>query len=153
MADAHGSEYMAFESVEGAKNDPDAVAIFEGDDGGQIYAVVPVSQIACPETSLERLLADLDKFSWNDPDGRRIYYERSPAGSGVAGGMGERNRRASFGCIPKMTCCGRCVPATTGDGGKPESLYVENLCMLALSCAPIGKGTAIQDVVVYTSTF
>jgi hypothetical protein len=88
MADAHGSEYMAFESLEGAKNDPDAVAIFEGDDGGQIYAVVPVSQIACPETSLERLLADLDKFSWNDPDGRRIYYERWPAGSGVAGGMG-----------------------------------------------------------------
>ena len=62
-------------------NDPDAVAIFEGDDGGQIYAVVPVSQIACPETSLERLLADFDKFCWNDPDGRRIYYERWPAGS------------------------------------------------------------------------
>jgi hypothetical protein len=81
MADAHGSEYMAFERLEEAKNDPDAVAIFEGDDGGQIYAVVPVSQIACPETSLERLLADFDKFCWNDPDGRRIYYERWPAGS------------------------------------------------------------------------
>jgi len=48
----------------------------------------PYLRLLATETSLERLLADLDKFSWNDPDGRRIYYERWPAGSGVAGGMG-----------------------------------------------------------------
>jgi hypothetical protein len=88
MSDAHGSGYKAFETLEEARKDPDAVAVFEGDDGGQIYAVVPVSQIACSESVLDQLLADLDRFSWDDPDMRRIYYEHRSVGTGIAGGMG-----------------------------------------------------------------
>jgi hypothetical protein len=88
VADAYGSDYEAFESLEDAMKDSNAVAVFEGDYGGQIYAVVPIAEIACSEEALERLLVDLDGFSWDDPDGRRIYYERRPVGTGIAGGMG-----------------------------------------------------------------
>jgi hypothetical protein len=90
VADARGPEYKSYRSLEEARPDSDAVAILEGDDGGQIYAVIPVQEIQCSVDTLERLLSDLDEISWpgNDPNSKRIYLEHQPLGSGIAGGMG-----------------------------------------------------------------
>ena len=52
VSDAGGVEYHAFESLTAASQDPDAVGVLEGDDGGQIYAVFPIRLIACEEAVL-----------------------------------------------------------------------------------------------------
>ncbi len=46
--------------------------------------------ICCSPEALHRLLLDLDTEAWscNENEGASIFYERKPAGSGVAGGMG-----------------------------------------------------------------
>lgn len=90
MADAAGEEYVAFHSLAEAQQDPDGVVVLEGDDGGQIYAVVPASRVICRPDTLEQLLRDLDGIAWpgNDPDAARVFFERRRAESGVAGGMG-----------------------------------------------------------------
>ena len=65
-------------------------ALLQGDDGGQIYVVARATQVKCSVEMLEQLLIDLDAIAWagNDANSRRIYYERRPIGSTVAGGMG-----------------------------------------------------------------
>ena len=90
MADAGQSPYLPLHSLEEAKAAPDGVAILQGDDGGQIYAVCRASRVSCSADILETLLCDLDEIAWpgNDPDMRRVYYERLSEGAGVAGGMG-----------------------------------------------------------------
>ena len=88
MADAHGSEYQALESLAQARAFSDAVVVFEGDYGGQIYLVAPVHLVQCEEGSLNKLLAELDALEWNDRDGASVFYERRAKGEGVAGGMG-----------------------------------------------------------------
>jgi hypothetical protein len=90
VADAKGVPYKSYRSLEEARTDHDAVAILEGDDGGQIYAVIPAREIQCSLETLERLLTDLDEISWpgNDPNSKRIYFEQHPVGSDIPGGMG-----------------------------------------------------------------
>jgi hypothetical protein len=90
MAEAAGSAYFAFETLSEAKADPEGVVILEGDDGGQIYIVVPAQQVLCAYKALTRLLHDLDRISWpwNDDNSARIVFERVRRGSDVAGGMG-----------------------------------------------------------------
>ncbi len=88
VADAHGSEYHALASLAQARAFSDAVVVFEGDYGGQIYLVAPVHLVQCEESSLNKLLAELDALEWNDQDGASVFYERRAAGEGVAGGMG-----------------------------------------------------------------
>ncbi len=88
VADSRGEPYHALRTFEEAKACPDGVVIFEGDYGGQIYVVVPVSLIKCTEQELKQLLSDLDALEWKDESGARVYYERRPIGSGVPGGMG-----------------------------------------------------------------
>jgi hypothetical protein len=87
-AESTQREYVSFASLNDAQNDPEGVVILEGDDGGQIYAVCPVSLIRCNEEALRRLLRDIDALIWNDPSSARLCYERLPVGSGVSGGMG-----------------------------------------------------------------
>ncbi len=90
MAEATGRAYTAFETLDSAKADPDGAVVLEGDDGGQLYVVVPARQVLCPEEALGQLLRDLDAISWpgNDDDMARVVYERRPVGAPVAGGMG-----------------------------------------------------------------
>lgn len=90
VADPRGTGYKSYGSLEEAQADDDAVAVLQGDDGGQIYAVIPVRDVRCSIAALERLLSDLDEISWpgNDPDMKRIYFEHQPPGSGIPGGMG-----------------------------------------------------------------
>jgi hypothetical protein len=90
VSDAHGVPYHPLGSFEVAKSFPDGVAILEGDDGGQIYVVCPVSLVKCSEDALNNLLRDLDDIAWpgNDLNSARVFYERRPIGSPVFGGMG-----------------------------------------------------------------
>lgn len=88
MADADGGEYVAFASLEAARLAGGATVVMEGDYGGQIYLTCPVQSVNCDESRLLVLLAELDGFGWQDPEGARLYYERAPMGSGVGGGMG-----------------------------------------------------------------
>jgi len=88
IAESRNEEHISYRTLTDAKSDPDGVVIFEGDDGGQIYLVARASFVSCAESQLQRLLAELDALRWADPDSARVYYERLPVGSGVAGGMG-----------------------------------------------------------------
>lgn len=90
MADTQGTPFHPLRTLGEARQHGDGVAILQGDWGGQIYAVIPVRMIRCSTNSLQRLLLDLDTKAWscNENEGASIYYERKPAGTGVAGGMG-----------------------------------------------------------------
>lgn len=90
MAEAFGGAYVAFETLDEARADREGAVILEGDDGGQIYVVVPAEQVVCSQAILTWLLYDLDRISWpgNDEDSARVVFERVAVGSGVAGGMG-----------------------------------------------------------------
>ncbi|MFM6629159.1 MAG: hypothetical protein ACKPJK_07745 [Microcystis panniformis] len=90
IADAHGMPFHPLRTLDEARQHDDGVAILQGDWGGQIYAVIPVRMIRCSTDTLQRLLLDLDTEAWscNENEGASIYYERKPAGTGVAGGMG-----------------------------------------------------------------
>ena len=90
MADAHSIAFRPLASLAEAKSVEDGVVILQGDDGGQVYVVSPASLVLCSESTLEQLLVDLDELAWpgNDPNMRRLYYERLAIGSGVPGGKG-----------------------------------------------------------------
>ena len=91
QAEVSGNPYQPLSSLAEAKQHNDGVLILQGDDGGQIYVVARATQVKCSVEMLEQLLIDLDAIAWpgNDANSRRIYYERRPIGSTVAGGMGE----------------------------------------------------------------
>lgn len=90
VGDAHGVAYRSYQSLDEARQDEEAVAILQGDDGGQIYVVIPIQEIRCSAVALERLLDDLDAIAWpgNYPDMKRIFFEHQPVGSPIVGGMG-----------------------------------------------------------------
>lgn len=66
----------------------DAVAMLEGDAGGQTYVVCPVALIRCDEATLNRLLLDIDAREWRDPDSARLSFFPATVGQNVGGGMG-----------------------------------------------------------------
>lgn len=82
--------FKPLDSFEEAKADPDGVAIFEADFGGQIMMTIRMKHVKCSERALDLLLADLMVLAWGKPDGEGegLFYERIPVGGGVAGGMG-----------------------------------------------------------------
>lgn len=88
VADAHGTSYRAFPSLDDARRERDAALVMQGDDGGSIYLTCPVRHVHCPEATLRRLLLDLDRRVWNDPGSARLFYELAPVGNGIAGGIG-----------------------------------------------------------------
>lgn len=90
MADASAEEYVAFESLAAAREDPAAALVMEGDWGGQIYLGCPLRVVAADEVALRRLLLDLDAIAWpsNRGDGAALHLERLAEGEGVFGGMG-----------------------------------------------------------------
>ena len=89
-ADVTGSPFYPLKDLQEARKYHDAVMIFEGDSGGQIYLVSPVKNVKCSIDSLNRLFYDLDMIAWpsNDHDEMGIFYERRRVGEGIAGGMG-----------------------------------------------------------------
>ena len=88
VADANAKPYIALASLAEAREHLDAIVIFEGDYGGQIYVVAPIDYVKCNEATLLLLLGDLDALEWADPDGAHIFFERLRVGAAVAGGMG-----------------------------------------------------------------
>lgn len=68
----------------------DAIAMLEGDDGGQTYVVCPVALIRCDEPTLRQLLLDIDSVEWGEPDMVKLCYLRRAVGEHVGGGMGWR---------------------------------------------------------------
>jgi len=90
LAEASGNSYQPLSTLDEAKKHNDGILILQGDDGGQIYVVARATCVKCSVETLEQLLIDLDEIAWpgNDANSRRIYYERRPIGSGIAGGMG-----------------------------------------------------------------
>lgn len=88
MADARGTPYMAFRSLEEAKASPHGTVILEGDDGGQIYVVAHAQRVKCDEVALQTLLRDLDAYCWDDPDSAHVYYEARILGEAIPGGIG-----------------------------------------------------------------
>lgn len=85
MSDQHPHHPVG--GFEDAKKDPDGVAIFEGDYGGQIMMTIRMKYVRCPEEWLRQLLVDLNDLYWDGYDGSGLYYESIPVGGGVAGGM------------------------------------------------------------------
>ena len=71
-----------------AKKTNNSFVIMEGDWGGQIYLVCPMSMVECDESVLKSLLMDLDKIAWDDAEGIGIYYEIHKVGEVIGGGMG-----------------------------------------------------------------
>lgn len=88
MAEASGNIYAAFDTLMAAREHPDSVVIFEGDDGGTIYLTIPAGRVACDEAALKKLLIDVDAMCWDDSSMVRIVYEAVPLGAAIAGGMG-----------------------------------------------------------------
>lgn len=81
-------EYHPLKTFEAAKADPDGVAVFEGDYGGQIMMTIRMKHVKCSEDRLNQLLEDLNDIYWDGYEGAGLYYERIPVGGGVVGGMG-----------------------------------------------------------------
>lgn len=88
IAGSNGEDHVFHRSLESAQSDANGVVIFEGDDGGQIYATVRAAFVRCDEAQLARLLAELDSLHWSAPDMASISYESAPVGTLIAGGMG-----------------------------------------------------------------
>ena len=90
MSESDGRDFQPLKGFEEAKADPDGVAIFEADYGGQIMMTIRMKYVKCPEKHLNTLLEDLNNlYDWNDGGrGTGLYYERIPVGGGVTGGMG-----------------------------------------------------------------
>lgn len=86
--DSHGETYTALKSLDDAKKTPNSYLVMEGDDGGQIYLVTPITLVKCNDKTLENLLKSLDALSWNDISMANIYYEVHGSNSIVSGGMG-----------------------------------------------------------------
>jgi hypothetical protein len=87
LADA-GRPYRAFRTLAEAQADPDGVVVFEGDCGGEIYAVCPARAVRCSEDAVRGLLKEIDDLEWHDECRAGVFFESLSEGSVVAGGMG-----------------------------------------------------------------
>lgn len=76
MAEASGTTYKSYKSLEEAKVDSNGVVILEGDYGGQIYVVVQARDVKCKDGLLFDLLQYLDRLEWDDPDGANIFMNQ-----------------------------------------------------------------------------
>jgi hypothetical protein len=88
MGMADGAAPTSLRSLREARMHDDAYVIIEGDEGGQIYVVAPVSRIFCGEAELHALRVELDALEWGGEESSAIFYERRPKNTGVPGGMG-----------------------------------------------------------------
>jgi hypothetical protein len=131
MGQAAGREYASFKTLESVKADQVGAVILEGDDGGQIYVVVPAHQVLCSEDALDQLLRDLDAINWpgNDDDMARVVYARRPIGMPVAGGMGGAVVGAEAWIHPAMEPLGISEEIRAVISGQLMRLSAENRAM------------------------
>lgn len=88
IAESKGTAHVFYKSLAEVQQDPDGVVILQGDDGGTIYLTCPASKVACSEQTIWKLLREVDKEFWGNPeDMAKVFFERLPVGSGVWGGM------------------------------------------------------------------
>ncbi len=88
VSNSHGTKYEALSNLEEARKVNSAYLIMEGDDGGQIYLVVPAKIIRCDHKVLETLLKDLDDRKWKDISMAGLYFEIHEPNTIIGGGMG-----------------------------------------------------------------
>lgn len=88
VSTAQDASYEAIETLEKAKSVKNSYLIMDGDDGGQIYLVCPISLVRCSEQILKGLLKELDEKAWNDISMASLFYEIHEPGRVVSGGMG-----------------------------------------------------------------
>ena len=81
-------EHDVIETLDEARQVPDAYAILEGDHGGQTYVTVPAKLVRCDEQVLRILLQDLDELAWQNKDGQHLTYWKQKVGKRFGGGMG-----------------------------------------------------------------
>lgn len=83
-----GAPYRPLATLADARATDDGIVVLEGDEGGQIYVVVPARHVHCDERAVRALLVEIDRTQWNEPEMARVVFERAAVGTGVAGGMG-----------------------------------------------------------------
>lgn len=88
IANSQLKNLRTFKTLEDAKKQSNTFLVMDGDDGGQIYLVCPVSLVKCDENALLKILSELDARAWNDPSMASIHYEVYEPGAVVPGGMG-----------------------------------------------------------------
>jgi hypothetical protein len=90
VSDAHNLPYYPLKDIQEARKYEDAIMVFEGDTGGQIYLVCPVQMVNCSSETLRKLLLYLDEIAWpnSDDSERGIFFERKKVGEIIIGGMG-----------------------------------------------------------------
>lgn len=88
VSSSHNEPYVALTSFADAKSKSDAYLVMEGDDGGQIYLVAPMTMVLCDERVLKDVLRYFDDMAWKDISMAAIRYEIYKEGDTVSGGMG-----------------------------------------------------------------
>jgi hypothetical protein len=89
-AEINGEEYIAYDSLEQAKRDPDGVIVLSGDYGTTVFLTAPAHLVRCDAGTLVTLVSDLDAVSWmsGDPAIATVAFERHPIGTSIFGGWG-----------------------------------------------------------------
>ncbi len=89
-AEIYGQEYIAYDSLEQAKRDPDGVIVLSGDYGTTVLLTAPAHLVRCDTETLVTLVSDLDAVSWmsGDPAIATVAFERHPVGTSIEGGWG-----------------------------------------------------------------
>ncbi len=89
-AEIYGQEYIAYDSLEQAKRDPDGVIVLSGDYGTTVLLTAPAHLVRCDTETLVTLVSDLDAVSWmsGDPAIATVAFERHRVGTSIEGGWG-----------------------------------------------------------------
>ena len=87
MAEVHGADYFAYESLEQAQNDPDGAVILSGDYGSTVFLTAPARLVSCDTDTLVTLVSDLDAVTWMSGSLTiaTVAFERHPVGTRVWG--------------------------------------------------------------------
>lgn len=87
---AKGLEYKPVETLEEARNTPNAIVVLDGDYGGQVYATCQVKHLipTITHAQLEAICKQLSALEWDQEDDWQVSYQIKAPGEGVWGGMG-----------------------------------------------------------------
>ncbi|MCC7522673.1 hypothetical protein IT407_02650 [Candidatus Uhrbacteria bacterium] len=102
VSKSKGEEYQAIESLEEAKRIKSSYLILQGDDGGQIYVVCPISLVVCGEDSIARLLGEIDDLIWKDSTMAGYYFEAHEPGAVISGGKGGGRAEVDLWVHPEL---------------------------------------------------
>lgn len=88
VASSSGAAYQSFPTLAEARESDSSWVVFEGDDGGQIYAVFRVADVACSEDDLRQMLTAIDTHYWADDSMTHLAFEVHEEGNTIPGGLG-----------------------------------------------------------------